>query len=202
MNWIMLRRRQFVATWLLMALVLAMAGSGIARPLVDFSGAEAALLDEVVVMAEPSQQTGISFSDDFNGGVLDQTFWAISDKGAPGTIRRHQGLFQPNRVWVEGGYLVLKLTQEKKGGSVISRGGEISTQQAYHYGTYEWRVRFTSTAITPISSEGNNVSGNVGAGFIYVNNSETEIDFEVQGQYPDQLGMSSWLNPDTSQDPT
>jgi len=97
---------------------------------------------------------------------------------------------------------VLKLTQERRGGSVISRGGEISTQQTYHYGTYEWRVRFTSTAISPLSSEGSNVSGNVGAGFIYVNNSETEIDFEVQGQYPDQLGMSSWLNPDTSQDPT
>ncbi len=202
MNLITLRRRQFVVTLLLMALVLAMAGSGIARPLVYVRGAEAALLDEVVVIAEPSQLSGISFFDDFNGGVLDQTFWTISDKGAPGTIRRHQGFFQPNRVWVDGEYLVIKLTQEKKAGSVISRGGEISTKQTYHYGTYEWRVRFTSTAITPLSSEGNNVSGNVGAGFIYVNNSETEIDFEVQGQYPDQLGMSSWLNSDTSQDPT
>ena len=59
----------------------------------------------------------------------------------------------------------------------------------------------SSTASTP-TGQGDSVSGSVSAGFLYVNNSQTEIDFEFSALSPQTLYMVNWLNPDPSSDPT
>jgi beta-glucanase (GH16 family) len=92
----------------------------------------------------------------------------------------------------------------------ISDGAEIYTRKTYGYGTYQWVMRMSSTATSP-TGDGTPVSGSVSAGFIYVNNSETEIDFEFPGyeEYvptgddpSDTLYMVNWLNPNPSTAPT
>ena len=96
---------------------------------------------------------------------------------------------------------------------MISWGALIFTQEKYGYGTYEWKMRMSSTALpTDPYGPGSPKSGSVSAGFIYyVNNSETEIDFEYSGhvllpQDTDpsndaRVYMGNWYNQDTSTDP-
>jgi beta-glucanase (GH16 family) len=89
---------------------------------------------------------------------------------------------------------------------VVSRGALLYRQETYGYGTYAWRMRMSSTALSP-SEPGVPVAGTVSAGFIFVNNSETEIDFEFSGQtvatpFPETLYMVNWNNQDPSTGPT
>lgn len=150
-----------------------------------------------------------SWVENFDGTSINSSFWSVSNNAySMGAIDNlHQGYFQPDRVSVKGGYLTLTLTQEngkvgtnQKG--VISRGGEIATQKAYGYGTYEWRMRTSSTASSPTDTSGKVVSGQISSGFTYVNNSQTELDFEIEGQYPDTAEMTTWHNTHPSTDPT
>ena len=76
---------------------------------------------------------------------------------------------------------------------VIPKGGIVYTKGTYGYGTYEWRMRMSSTAVTPLEP-GSPISGSVSAGFSYVNNSQTEIDFELGGHLPGWLYMTNWHN--------
>lgn len=166
-------------------------------------------LPAIPAAAAPPQSTtqaSTGWFEDFSGGTLDPGRWIIANGLAPGYIpRNHVGYFQPNRVSFSGGYVVLLLTQERgkvdKRNGIISRGGMIYTSETYGYGTYEWRMRMSSTATSPLGT-GSGVSGSVSAGFIYVNNSETEIDQEFAGHKPETLFVTSWLNPDPSTDPT
>lgn len=152
------------------------------------------------------------WTENFTGTSLNTHFWVVANGRAPGYIPcDHIGYFVPSHVIVGGGYLALVLTQAT--GPVdtcagfISDGAEIYTRKTYGYGTYEWTMRMSSTATTPTGS-GSPVSGSVSAGFIYVNNSETEIDFEFPGYeasapHPsDTLYMVNWLNPSPSSAPT
>ena len=149
--------------------------------------------------------------EEFNGPRLDKRSWVISSGQAPGHIvNYHIGYYDPSHVQFVSqngvSYLQLLLTQENgpvdsSASGVISRGALVYTKSKYGYGTYEWRMRMSSTATTP-SGVGNSVSGSVSAGFVYVNNSQTEIDFEFSGRNPDTLYMVNWLNPDPLKDPT
>jgi beta-glucanase (GH16 family) len=76
---------------------------------------------------------------------------------------------------------------------VLSYGGEIATSRVYGYGTYEFRLRASSTAADP-AAEGSGLSGSVSGAFNYVNNSQTEIDFEALGNEPDTIHLTSWHN--------
>jgi endo-1,3-1,4-beta-glycanase ExoK len=147
-----------------------------------------------------------NWRDDFN--KLDNTFWKVADREAlEGRYTNHNiGYFKKDHVWVKKGFLVLKLTQENgqvddnpKG--VISKGSEIESFKNFGYGIYQWRMRTSSTSDDP-KNTGKTVSGQISAGFNFINNSQTEIDFEVQGQYPQRLEMTAWENPDTSRFPT
>ncbi|MBI4020503.1 MAG: family 16 glycosylhydrolase [Candidatus Aenigmarchaeota archaeon] len=155
---------------------------------------------------ECSNATGNSWRYDFDGTSLDTARWVMSSKRAPGYIQNsHIGYFEPNKVSVSGGYLRIQLTQERgtvdtNSNGVISRGGEIRSIALYGYGTYEWRMRMSSTAAGPLDA-GTSVPGTVSAGFNYVDNSRTEIDFEVEGDAPNTLYMTTWLNPDPTKDP-
>jgi len=150
-----------------------------------------------------------SWVENFDGTSLNSSFWDVSNYACSmGAIDNlHQGYFQPDHVSVSGGYLTLALTQENgqvgsNQNGVISQGGEIATHKAYGYGTYEWRMRPSSTASSPTDPTGQVVSGQISAGFTYINNSQTEVDFEVEGQYPDTVEMTTWNNTHPSTDPT
>ncbi|MBI4441869.1 MAG: glycoside hydrolase family 16 protein [Acidobacteria bacterium] len=147
-----------------------------------------------------------AWEDDFNGNGVDRNRWVIASGQAPGYLAgNHIGYYDPAHVSVQNGYLVISLTQES--GAVdnvpgaISQGGLIYTKDTYGYGTYEWTMRMSSTSPTP-TGLGVPVSGSVSAGFNYVNNSQTEIDFEFAGHLPGWLYMSNWYNRNTRRDPT
>jgi endo-1,3-1,4-beta-glycanase ExoK len=153
------------------------------------------------------EQPCAAFQDNFDGTSLDPDRWVVANGRAPGYIAgSHIGYYQPDRVSVSGGLLRIRLTQE--GGyvdgvsGVISRGGLVYTKQKCGYGTYEWRVRMSSTQTNPSDPSGLPVSGSVSAGFNYVNNSETEIDFEFSAKDPNYIWMVNWLNTNPKRDPT
>ena len=148
---------------------------------------------------------GGAWEEHFNG-PLNRKKWTISSGFAPGYISgAHQGFYEPENVHVQDGYLVMRLWQEPgevEGNldGVISHGAHISTKQKSGYGTYEWRMRMSSTATSPTDA-GEPVSGSVSAGFIYTNNSETEIDFEFGAHLSDTLYMVNWHNTEPATGP-
>jgi endo-1,3-1,4-beta-glycanase ExoK len=135
-----------------------------------------------------------SFSDSFNTGSLDPSKWMASSGPAPGSISGvNYGSFDPNNVDLSKGMLCLKLQQQQNNSGVLSVGGEIQSITTYGYGTYEWVMRTSSTSQTP-AGLGTVVSGQVSGGFSFVNNSETEIDFEIEGQNPNTIWMTNWIS--------
>src|SRR6059058_6333715 len=89
--------------------------------------------------------------------------------------------------------LCLKLQQQQGNSGVMSVGGQLQSLTTYGYGTYEWVMRASSTSSTPAGA-GAVVSGQISAGFNFVNNSQTEIDFEIEGQHPDTVWMTNWIS--------
>ena len=143
--------------------------------------------------------------DDFTGTSLDASRWTNAEEQAPGYIPgNHRGFYDPNNVSVQNGYLVIRLTQQTAlvdgVSGVESLGGLVYTEDTFRYGTYEWRVRMSSTSASP-TGQGSPVSGSVSAGFNYINNSETEVDFEFSGHLPGWLWMVNWRNTNPSTGP-
>ena len=137
---------------------------------------------------------GATFYDDFSKGSLDTSKWIPSNWGAPGG-----GTFVPSYLDFSSGMLRIKVTQTSSGGGVASVGGELQSKTAFGFGTYEWVMRASSTSSTPNGS-GYTVSGQISSGFIYVNNSQTEIDSpEIEGQNPGTLWWTSWITVNTKQ---
>jgi endo-1,3-1,4-beta-glycanase ExoK len=135
-----------------------------------------------------------SFSDNFSTGALDASKWLASNGLAPGTISGlNYGSFVPSNVDLSKGMLCLKLQQQQGSSGVMSVGGELQSLTTYGYGTYEWVMRASSTSSTPTGA-GTVVSGQISAGFSFVNNSQTEIDFEIEGQNPDTVWMTNWIS--------
>jgi endo-1,3-1,4-beta-glycanase ExoK len=135
-----------------------------------------------------------SFSDNFSTGSLDPSKWLASNGFAPGSISGvNYGSFVPGNVDLSRGMLCLKLQQQQGSSGVLSVGGEIQSLTTYGYGTYEWVMRASSTSSTP-TGPGGPVSGQISAGFSFVNNSQTEIDFEIEGQHPNTVWMTNWIS--------
>lgn len=89
--------------------------------------------------------------------------------------------------------LGLKLNQAKQAdGSWLSTGAELTLKQLFGYGTYEWECRASSTATQP-SLVGTPVSGSITGLFNYVNDSQTEIDVEVEG-IPTRANLAQFTN--------
>ncbi len=159
----------------------------------------------------PAAKTAASWREDFSSATLNPNFWVVATGQAPGTIAGvNLGDYDPTHVKivpdsVGGSYLQLLLTQETapSGTGTLSHGALIYTRNKYGYGTYEWRMRMSSTADTP-DGTGDSVSGSVSAGFVYVNNSQTEIDFEFSADpYSyDTLYMVNWFNRQPRSAPT
>ncbi|MFB3923110.1 MAG: glycoside hydrolase family 16 protein [Terriglobia bacterium] len=147
-----------------------------------------------------------AWSYDFGSGSIDPNIWVIANGRAPGYIAgSHIGYYDPNHVKVVNGYLQILLTQQTGvvdgNNGYISYGGLIYTKKTCGYGTYQWTMRMSSTSSTP-SGSGAWVSGSVSAGFLYVNNSETEIDFEYSAASPQYVWAVNWLNTNPRRDPS
>jgi len=148
-----------------------------------------------------------AWQDNFVGTQLDSTRWVIGSGQAPGYIPGyHIGYYSPANVSVGGGFLTLVLNQsngqvDSNPAGVVSEGALVMTNFKCGYGTYQWTMRMSSTAISPTDG-GAPVSGSVSAGFVYVNNSQTEIDFEFSGEDPDSLYLVNWLNSRPKTGPT
>jgi hypothetical protein len=137
---------------------------------------------------------GATFYDDFSKGSLDTSKWIPSNWSAPGG-----GKFVPSYLDFSTGMLRIKVTQTNSGGGVASVGGELQSKNALGFGTYEWVIRASSTSSTPTGS-GVAVSGQISSGFIFVNNSQTEIDSpEIEGQNPGTLWWTTWTSVNTKQ---
>ena len=135
-----------------------------------------------------------SFSDRFSTGSLDTSKWLASNEPAPGNISGvNYGSFIPSNVDLSKGMLCLKLQQQQGTSGVMSVGGQLQSLTTYGYGTYEWVMRASSTSATPTGA-GSVVSGQISSGFSFVNNSQTEIDFEIEGQNPNTVWMTNWIS--------
>lgn len=148
-----------------------------------------------------------AWQDSFNTGQLDTTRWIVASGQAPGYIPdQHIGYYVPANVSLASGMLSLALTQQvgtvdTNPAGIISYGALIYTNFKCGYGTYEWTMRMSSSANYPTGA-GLPYSGSVSAGFNYVNNSQTEIDFEFAGFDPSTIWLVNWLNPHPQSDPT
>jgi beta-glucanase (GH16 family) len=140
-----------------------------------------------------------TFHETFSGGTLDQTKWFIDTGRAPGNIAgANIGTLSEEHVDLSTGMLRLKLTQSVAGALATSTGAEIRSKQLFGYGSYVWVARAASTSATP-RGEGSAVSGTVFDVFNFINDSETEIDFEYQGQSPATLEMTNYSTVSHSQ---
>ena len=108
------------------------------------------------------------------------------------------GTLSADHVDLSTGMLRLQLTQSLSGGLATSTGAEIRSKQLFGYGTYVWMARAASTSATPRGA-GSAVSGTVTDVFTFINDSETEIDFEYQGQSPSLLEMTNYSTTSHSQ---
>jgi endo-1,3-1,4-beta-glycanase ExoK len=137
--------------------------------------------------------------------VLDTSRWTISNGSAPGSSTANVSAYEAANVQlVAPGVVRIALTQVANPGStaVSSYGGSIRTKQLCGYGTYSWTMKMSSTALcADAKCVGQAVSGSVSAGFVYVNNSETEIDFEMEGQAANSVHLVNWLNTNPKTDP-
>jgi beta-glucanase (GH16 family) len=134
------------------------------------------------------------FSDHFSTGKLDTSKWLASNGPAPGNISGvNYGSFIPSNVDLSKGMLCLKVQQQQGPTGVHSVGGELQSLTTFGYGTYEWVMRASSTSSTP-TGPGSVVSGQISGAFTFVNNSQTEIDFEIEGQNPNTLWTTNWTS--------
>lgn len=131
------------------------------------------------------------FTDDFSTGTLNPALWVIDTGSAPGNNSVNIGTFSAGHVSLSQGMLDLKLTQTSASGVVTSIGAEVRSIATYGYGTYEWVYRASTVSTTP-NGAGSSVSGSDSGGFTFINDSQTEIDFEVEGQFPTQLELTNW----------
>jgi beta-glucanase (GH16 family) len=161
--------------------------------------AAAALAQSAPAEPDFAESAAPTFSESFSGGTLDQNKWFVDTGQAPGNIAgANKGTLSAEHVDLSTGMLRLKLTQSVSGGLAVSTGAEIRSKQLFGYGTYVWVARAASTSATPRGA-GSAVSGTVFDVFNFINDSETEIDFEYQGQSPATLEMTNYSTVSHSQ---
>ncbi|ACO47559.2 glycoside hydrolase family 16 protein [Deinococcus deserti] len=129
-----------------------------------------------------------SWRDDFN--ALDTTRWALSNSGWKPFWAKDglNGTWNPANVTVSGGYLVMKLDVTP---GLVASAAELATHAKYGYGRYEARLRAASSSANP-AVRGHGVSGNITAFFNFVNDSQTEIDHEIEGQNRTTDWIGTW----------
>jgi beta-glucanase (GH16 family) len=85
-------------------------------------------------------------------------------------------------------------------GVVVSKGGAIQSKQVFGFGTYTVVMRQSSTAVTSLG-KGLKQSGSVSSCFLYLSNSESEIDIEYPSD-KDVVFATNWHNTTPQLPPT
>jgi beta-glucanase (GH16 family) len=136
-----------------------------------------------------------SFSDSFQSGELDNAKWKVATYKSPDSKPGlNSGLYVPENLDFSQGMLCIKVTQQKGGADQIrSYGGAIISRERFGFGTYEFVMRMSSTSATP-DGPGVAKSGAISSGFIFYNNSESEIDLEFLADQ-NAIWITNWQNP-------
>jgi endo-1,3-1,4-beta-glycanase ExoK len=100
--------------------------------------------------------------------------WTTDSGQAPGP-----GSFSPSHVSPLTSGIGLTLTETSTGTIV---GGEVRTLDRFLYGTFKW------TEYVPVQ-----VSGQISAGFLYYDQSTTEIDVEQEGDLSNTFWVTNWV---------
>ncbi|GGK43172.1 hypothetical protein GCM10008955_41200 [Deinococcus malanensis] len=129
-----------------------------------------------------------SWRDDFT--TLNTTRWWVSNGGWTPFWAKDglSGSWNPGNVTVVGGYLIMKL---KVDAGRRASAAELGTVARYGYGIYEARLRAASSSARP-TVRGTGASGNITGFFSFVNDSQTEIDHEIEGHNRTTDWMGTW----------
>lgn len=138
----------------------------------------------------PAPTSGAPAANGPNEFTFSGYTWEKDGGTAPpvGNVNGNVGTFSTSNVAV-GNEIALTLTQTPQGSQILSTGAEIHTKQTFSYGTFE----FTSRVPTA-------VSGTTASGFLFTNNSETEIDMEQTGVKPNAVDCTNWSGLQNYQD--
>jgi len=148
----------------------------------------------------PARAQNAIFSDDFTAGKLDTNKWEIATYRSPDSKPGiNQGMYVADAIDFTTGMLRIKVTQHEANGVVQSFGGAIISKQRFGYGTYEFIMRMSTTADSP-NGEGKTLTGAISSGFVFYNNSESEIDLEFLGN-ENAIYITNWQNPTASHAP-
>lgn len=140
-----------------------------------------------------------TFGSNFSSGLLEPTKWKASNftvanyAGAGNTVT-----FTPKNLLFDEGMLCIRLDQPD---ATHSTGGEIQSLNRYGFGKYFFTMRLSSTAPTNAAA-GTVVSGSDSGGFLFFDNSESEIDIEYCGDTPNNIWLTNWINPTPANPPT
>ncbi|MBV8052057.1 MAG: glycoside hydrolase family 16 protein [Acidobacteriaceae bacterium] len=137
--------------------------------------------------SSPSNPTPLSGANEFNFAGYT---WEKDSGTAPpvGNVNGNTGTFSSSNVSV-GSELVLTLSQEQQGNGILSTGAEVHSKQSFGYGTFEFTSRVSAA-----------VSGTTASGFLFTNNSQTEIDMEQTGDRPYAVDCTNWSGLSNYQD--
>lgn len=135
--------------------------------------------------ATAAAATGATFMEQFDG-PLDTSFWYVSDGYNNGAHQNCQ--FNKNNSEVANGLLSLSIDDTPYGDRQYSCGS-IQTNQKYHYGTYETRMKTGKAS-------GTNSSLFTYAGPYQGIPQSHEIDFETLGKDTTRTEVNSWVNGD------
>jgi beta-glucanase (GH16 family) len=143
-----------------------------------------------------------TFSDNFSAGKLDTSKWEVATYKSPDSkLGLNSGVYVPETLYFSRGMLCIKVTQQKGGpDNILSYGGAIISKERFGFGTYEFVMRMSSTSATP-DGLGTTVSGAISSGFVFYNNSESEIDLEFLGN-EDAIWITNWQNANPKNDPS
>jgi beta-glucanase (GH16 family) len=150
---------------------------------------------------KPAEAQTPTFSDDFSAGKLDTKKWEIAAYRSPDSKPGiNEGTYVADAMDFTTGMLRIKVTQQQESnGRVRSMGGAIISKDRFGYGTYEFIMRMSTTADTP-NGQGKTLTGAISSGFVYYNNSESEIDLEFLGN-ENAIHITNWQNPRPSHPP-
>jgi beta-glucanase (GH16 family) len=143
-----------------------------------------------------------TFSDNFSAGKLDTSKWEVATYKSPDSKPGlNSGIYVPENLDFSRGMLCIKVTQQKGGAdNILSYGGAIISKKRFGFGTYEFVMRMSSTSATP-DGLGTAKSGAISSGFVFYNNSESEIDLEFLGN-ENAIWITNWQNTNPKNDPS
>jgi beta-glucanase (GH16 family) len=142
-----------------------------------------------------------AFYDSFTGDSLDPGKWMVENRAANGTLPGHSGFFTPENIDCSMGMLRMKLVQRTAAEGLVSYGASIQSTAKFGYGRYQFVMRMASTSASP-DGTGKEISGSVSSAYVFVNNSETELDIEYLGDRPGLLHLTNWCNTDPRRHPS